>query len=166
MTFKYFENLTDLSKFLSKCFDKYIFFFATAHSGDLARGSSHPEKKCLRSPCGRGHQVFYFPHTFFCIHKISFNSAQSLSLKPNDSGSWSRYSPGLREKMMIWMSTSSRTRWPRAAITNTFTKNMFDKNKNSIHVFTAILWFLAISINCQIKGLQKFISKTLNLKTF
>ena len=69
MTFRYFENLTDLSKFWSKCLEKDI-FFAAAHSGDLARGSSYPEKKCLRSPCGRGHQVFYFPHTFFRIHEI------------------------------------------------------------------------------------------------
>ena len=34
------------------------------------------------------------------------------------SGSWSRYSRGLLEKMMTWMSTSSRTRWPRVAIIN------------------------------------------------
>ena len=34
------------------------------------------------------------------------------------SGSWSQYSRGLLEKMMTWMSTSSRTRWPRVAIIN------------------------------------------------
>ena len=158
MTFRYFENLTGLSKFWSKCLDKDIFFLPQ-HILVIWQG----EAPILRKSACAHHvdevtRCFAFPHTFFCIHKISFNSAQSLSLKPNGSGSWSRYSPGLREKMMIWMSTSSRTRWPRAAITNTFTKNMFDKNKNSIHVFMTI-WFLAISINCQIKGLQKFMSK-------